>query len=113
AAFPCEERDGFFWVFVPESGSARTSTEDSSKGHGFNRAENGSQEASPSGPEGRLPPVPRVPTFSEKYVLTHLAADLPCSVDHGIIGLMDPAHGPFVHQSWWWRSRHSIHEKEK
>jgi phenylpropionate dioxygenase-like ring-hydroxylating dioxygenase large terminal subunit len=26
---------------------------------------------------------------------------------------MDPAHGPFVHQSWFWRSRHSIHEKEK
>jgi phenylpropionate dioxygenase-like ring-hydroxylating dioxygenase large terminal subunit len=26
---------------------------------------------------------------------------------------MDPAHGPFVHQSWWWRSRRSIHEKEK
>ena len=26
---------------------------------------------------------------------------------------MDPAHGPFVHQSWYWRSRHSIHEKEK
>jgi hypothetical protein len=26
---------------------------------------------------------------------------------------MDPAHGPFVHQAWWWRSRHSIHEKEK
>ena len=26
---------------------------------------------------------------------------------------MDPAHGPFVHQSWWWRKRGSIHEKEK
>ncbi len=46
-------------------------------------------------------------------MLTHLTADLPCSVDHGIIGLMDPAHGPFVHQSWWWRSRGSIHEKQK
>src|SRR5580658_10336040 len=40
-------------------------------------------------------------------------ADLPCSVDHGIIGLMDPAHGPFVHQAWWWRSQKSIHEKQK
>ena len=38
---------------------------------------------------------------------------MPCSVDHGIIGLMDPAHGPFVHQAWWWRTRHSIHEKQK
>src|SRR5438445_12538117 len=26
---------------------------------------------------------------------------------------MDPAHGPFVHQAWWWRSRQSIHEKQK
>ena len=23
------------------------------------------------------------------------------------------AHGPFVHQAWWWRSRHSMHEKQK
>ena len=26
---------------------------------------------------------------------------------------MDPAHGPFVHQAWWWRSKASIHEKTK
>jgi hypothetical protein len=26
---------------------------------------------------------------------------------------MDPAHGPFVHQAWWWRSGASIHEKAK
>jgi phenylpropionate dioxygenase-like ring-hydroxylating dioxygenase large terminal subunit len=38
---------------------------------------------------------------------------MPVSVDHGIIGLMDPAHGPFVHQAWWWRKRESIHEKQK
>ncbi len=38
---------------------------------------------------------------------------MPVSIDHGIIGLMDPAHGPFVHQAWWWRSQHSIHEKKK
>jgi phenylpropionate dioxygenase-like ring-hydroxylating dioxygenase large terminal subunit len=38
---------------------------------------------------------------------------MPSTVDHGIIGLMDPAHGPFVHQAWWWRTRHSIHEKTK
>ena len=38
---------------------------------------------------------------------------MPVSIDHGIIGLMDPAHGPFVHQAWWWRTRHSIHEKQK
>ena len=26
---------------------------------------------------------------------------------------MDPAHGPFVHRAWWWRSAASIHEKTK
>src|SRR5262249_3097521 len=57
--------------------------------------------------------APRVPTFSDKHKLAYLTADLPRSVDHGIIGLMDPAHGPFVHPAGWWRRRHSIHEKQK
>jgi len=34
-------------------------------------------------------------------------------LDHAVVGLMDPAHGPFVHQQWWWRSRASRHEKAK
>jgi len=83
--FPCEEQDGYVWVYVPESASGNEP----------------------------VPPAPRLPVFSPRYRITHLSADLPCHVDHGIIGLMDPAHGPFVHQAWWWRSRRSIHEKEK
>jgi phenylpropionate dioxygenase-like ring-hydroxylating dioxygenase large terminal subunit len=91
-SYACEEHDGFIWIFIPEPAPA---------GAGF------SQRAEPAfGP-------PRVPIFSEKYKLAYLTSDLPCSVDHGIIGLMDPAHGPFVHQAWWWRSRDSIHEKQK
>jgi len=66
-------------------------------------------------------PAPQVEKFGgpggvpqkDKYKLAYLTADMPVSIDHGIIGLMDPAHGPFVHQAWWWRSRHSIHEKQK
>src|SRR5207302_4246751 len=57
--------------------------------------------------------APRVPTFTDKFKLAYLTADMPVSVDHGIIGLKDPAHVPFVHQAWWWRTRHSIHEKQK
>jgi len=87
-AFPCEERDGYAWVYVPAPGSGRV------------RAES-------------LSPVPEAPKFGAKFRSAHLTADLPCNVDHGIIGLMDPAHGPFVHQAWWWRKRASIHEKEK
>src|SRR6266851_1240682 len=60
-----------------------------------------------------IPAAPALPVFSGKYKITHLACELPSHIDHGIIGLMDPAHGPFVHSSWFWRSRGSIHEKEK
>ena len=86
-SFPCEERDGYVWCFM-------------------------------SNPEGRAPDAappaaPELPTFSPHYQVAHLWADLPCGVDQAIIGLMDPAHGPFVHQAWWWRSRHSIREKQK
>jgi len=86
-SFPCVERDGYCWVYVPESGAGRVKSD--------------------------LPPVPEVPKFSPQYRSAHLVAELPCNVDHGIIGLMDPAHGPFVHQAWWWRSKTSIHEKAK
>ncbi len=39
--------------------------------------------------------------------------DLGCHIDHAVIGLMDPAHGPYVHRQWWWRSEKSIHDKAK
>ncbi len=87
SAFPCEERDGYAWVYMPAVGTGRVG--------------------------GELPPVPELEKFSARFRSAHLVAELPCNVDHGIIGLMDPAHGPFVHQAWWWRSRASIHEKEK
>jgi phenylpropionate dioxygenase-like ring-hydroxylating dioxygenase large terminal subunit len=86
-AFPCEERDGYAWVYLPQTGTGRVGD--------------------------ALPPVPEVPKFSGRFRTAHLTAELPCNVDHGIIGLMDPAHGPFVHQAWWWRSSASIHEKTK
>ena len=91
-SYACEEYDDYVWVFIPEP---------KPEGAGFSK------------PAEAPLPAPRVPTFSERYKIAHLTADLPCSVDHGIIGLMDPAHGPFVHQAWWWRNRHSIHEKQK
>jgi phenylpropionate dioxygenase-like ring-hydroxylating dioxygenase large terminal subunit len=84
--YPCEERDGYVWVYMVQQG-ARV-------------------------PEN-IPLAPALPVFSKNYKITHLDCELPSHVDQGIIGLMDPAHGPFVHQSWYWRSRHSIHDKEK
>ena len=89
-AYPCVERDGYAWVYLPEPGTGRARFGDAA-----------------------LPPVPETPKFGDRYRSAHLQAELPCNVDHGIIGLMDPAHGPFVHQSWWWRKQGSIHEKTK
>jgi phenylpropionate dioxygenase-like ring-hydroxylating dioxygenase large terminal subunit len=34
-------------------------------------------------------------------------------IDHAVVGLMDPAHGPYVHRQWWWRSAASRHAKAK
>ncbi|HEY6338291.1 MAG TPA: Rieske (2Fe-2S) protein, partial [Candidatus Sulfotelmatobacter sp.] len=91
-SYACDEQDGFIWVYIPEPGP---------QGAGFTKAIDPPTRA------------PQIEMFTSKYKLAYLQADMPVSVDHGIIGLMDPAHGPFVHQAWWWRSRHSIHEKHK
>src|SRR5207247_8671544 len=32
---------------------------------------------------------------------------------HAVGGRRVPAHGPYVHQQWWWRSVKSQHEKAK
>ena len=39
--------------------------------------------------------------------------DFDAHIDHAAVGLMVPAHGPYVHQQWWWRSKHSQLEKAK
>jgi len=84
-SYPAQERDGYIWVYMPEPGAGNTPACE----------------------------APQLAVFSPRYRSTHLAAELPCGVDHGVIGLMDPAHGPFVHQAWWWRKRESIREKQK
>lgn len=82
--YPCQEVQGNIWVFIPE-------------GHQI--------------PED-LPVVPRVPVFDGKPNL-YLWMDFPCHVDHAVIGLMDPAHGPYVHRSSVWRSAKTAYAKEK
>jgi phenylpropionate dioxygenase-like ring-hydroxylating dioxygenase large terminal subunit len=114
-SFPCEERDGYIWVFMTNPEGRADAARISASGVETPVDETPSAaglKPRPSG-TGAIPPAPELPTFSSSYKIARLAADLPCSVDHGIIGLMDPAHGPFVHQAWWWRTRHSIRDKSK
>jgi len=66
-AYPCEERDGYCVVYVPEAGRGRVKAEDAA-----------------------LSPVPEAPKFGARYRKRASDGDLPCNVDHGIIGLMDP-----------------------
>lgn len=40
-------------------------------------------------------------------------AELACHMDHAVIGLLDPAHTPFVHKSPLWRSSKTLKEKQK
>ena len=102
--YPCEERDGYIWVFM-NSGARIGSSGTSGRGATENPAVARLADT--------LSAAPKLNVFSEKFRITHLECDLPSHIDHGIIGLMDPAHGPFVHASWFWRKRASIHEKEK
>jgi phenylpropionate dioxygenase-like ring-hydroxylating dioxygenase large terminal subunit len=49
--------------------------------------------------------VPVIPNFGEKSPQLLLTFRFPCYVDHAVIGLMDPAHAPYVHRAWWWRGQ--------
>src|SRR5437016_4957211 len=57
--FPCEERDGYVWVFMNVPGTRL--------------------------PE-RIPAAPALTMFSDKYKITHLSCELPSHIDHGAEG---------------------------
>lgn len=88
AAYPLREQDGLLWVYrAADPKNAVPSLE---------------PPRMPIGAaDGRA-----VPRFVESQMF-------PCEVDHAVVGLMDPAHGPFVHRVWWWRTEASIHAKAK
>ena len=59
------------------------------------------------------PEVPELDGFGEGPPDLVESLRFAAAVDDAVIGLMDPAHGPFVHRAWWWRSRRSIQHKVK
>jgi phenylpropionate dioxygenase-like ring-hydroxylating dioxygenase large terminal subunit len=83
--FPCREVEGAIWVYVPKPGTRVA--ED-------------------------IAGVPVMPGPDKHWYWVD-SVTLPCHIDHAVIGLMDPSHGPFVHASWWWRTRTSMHLKQK
>ena len=88
-SYPAREQDGLIWVYF---------------------AHDPKIIAVPDSDPPRIP----IGTADGKARPRFVEAQLfPCEVDHAVVGLMDPAHGPFVHASWWWRRESSIHAKEK
>lgn len=83
ASYPVEEADGMIWIYLPdERGTAIP-----------------------------LPPVPRMPLPTEPKQTFHISLTYTCTPDDGVIGLIDPVHGPYVHS--WWRSHKRMQEKTK
>ncbi len=65
-----------------------------------------------SDPAG-APDIPVLPELGDRRAAIVETTRLDAGIDHAVVGLMDPAHGPFVHTSWWWRTRRSVHDKAK
>jgi phenylpropionate dioxygenase-like ring-hydroxylating dioxygenase large terminal subunit len=82
-SFPVREQDGLIWVFMPTPG----------------------HEANVPQIE---PPRVGVPNARPRW---HESQTFRCHMDHAVIGLMDPAHAPYVHGRWWWRRSPRLKEK--
>jgi phenylpropionate dioxygenase-like ring-hydroxylating dioxygenase large terminal subunit len=61
----------------------------------------------------KAPEIPEIEGFEDASPQLVENVAFTATIDHAVVGLMDPAHGPFVHRAWWWRSRRSIHPKAK
>lgn len=84
--YPCKEINGTVWVYIPQN---KTQTSDA---------------------------VERIPDLlipADKEFLFVEKVRMPSNIDHAVIGLIDPAHVTFVHQSWYWRSAKKLKLKEK
>jgi phenylpropionate dioxygenase-like ring-hydroxylating dioxygenase large terminal subunit len=83
-SYPVCEQDGLLWIYM------------TAPGH-----------------ELREPPdkPPKVPLANARprWVESQTFA---CAIDHAVIGLMDPAHAPYVHGRWWWRVTPRVKAKD-
>jgi phenylpropionate dioxygenase-like ring-hydroxylating dioxygenase large terminal subunit len=83
-AYPLREQDGLLWVYV---------------------AAPGHESAAPKGEPPRVPIANAKPRWIESQTFA-------CGIDHAVIGLMDPAHAPYVHGRWWWRVKPRVKSKD-
>jgi phenylpropionate dioxygenase-like ring-hydroxylating dioxygenase large terminal subunit len=61
-----------------------------------------------------LPPPPQAPGLDGmSWNKTTTTLLLTTHIDYAAAALIDPAHVPYVHKSWWWRSTKTVYLKEK
>lgn len=85
--YPVEEISDTVWIYIPE------------------KKVNASVVPKISPPNLILDP-------SRKFLHVETVV-LPANIDHSVVGLIDPAHVTFVHQSWYWRSAKKLKAKAK
>jgi phenylpropionate dioxygenase-like ring-hydroxylating dioxygenase large terminal subunit len=84
--YPCRDINGTIWIYIPQ-----------------NKTQLSGADAT----------VPNLLVPAEKDFLFVEKVTMPADIDHAVIGLIDPAHVTFVHQSWYWRSAKNLKLKEK
>jgi phenylpropionate dioxygenase-like ring-hydroxylating dioxygenase large terminal subunit len=89
-AYTLAEQDDLIWIYMPSQPGG-----------------------TPDGPPPRFDRMVLKAGNSEGKVAYLETAELACHMDHAVIGLIDPAHTPFVHKSPLWRSSKTLKEKEK
>jgi phenylpropionate dioxygenase-like ring-hydroxylating dioxygenase large terminal subunit len=82
-SYPLCEQDGLIWIYMPSPGRENV-------------------------PPAIAPPRVGVPDARPRWIESQT---FHCNIDHAVIGLMDPAHAPYVHGRWWWRVTPRLKEK--
>ena len=88
--YAAAEQDDLIWIYMPSDPGGE-----------------------PSSPPPRFARMVHHKGADEGRVKFVERAELACHMDHAVIGLLDPAHTPFVHKSPLWRSSKTLKEKEK
>lgn len=80
-AYPVREQDGLIWVYFAAN-----------------------EREAPKNEPSRVPIPNAKPRWVESQTFT-------CDIDQAVIGLMDPAHAPYVHGRWWWKVAPRVKQK--
>jgi len=84
--YPVEEIHGTIWIYLPDKLTVNVEPKE---------------------------PVPDLHLAGKERLLHVESIVMPTNIDHSVIGLIDPAHVTFVHQSWFWRTAKSLKLKTK